>query len=77
MTRASTIPTEALTYLAETRFVPTASVIAVKVAVCLSEWSQRRDTRKALKDLSEWQLRDVGLTPDEARFEASKVFWRA
>ena len=77
MARTSTIPNEALTYLADARFVPTASVIAVEIAVRLSKWAMRRETRKALRTLTEWELRDVGLTPDEARIEASKVFWRA
>ena len=77
MARISTIPTETLAYLADARFVPAASVVAVDIAVCLAKWSMRRETRKALKNLSDWELRDVGLTPEEARFEASKVFWRA
>lgn len=77
MTRTSTIPSETLTYLSEARFVPTTSVVAVEFAVCLSKWSMRRETRKALRNLTDWELRDVGLTPEEARYEASKVFWRA
>lgn len=77
MTRTAPIPTEALTFLAEARTVPTAAVIAVEIAVVLSKWATRRDTRLALKQLTPWELRDVGLTPTEAHIEASKVFWRA
>ena len=77
MTRAATIQSEALDYLAEARFVPAAAVVAVQIAVCLSKWATRRETRRALRQLTDWELRDVGLTPTEAHHEASKVFWRA
>ena len=76
MTRPANTTTEALNYLAEARIVPTVAVLAVEFAACVSKWATRRDTRKALARLTEWELRDVGLTPEEARFEASKVFWR-
>ena len=77
MTRATMIQTDALAYLAQARFVPTTAVLAVSIAVCLSKWATRRETRRALRQLTDWELRDVGLTPDEAHREASKVFWRA
>lgn len=35
------------------------------------KWRQRRRTLRALADLDESQLRDIGLTRDEALFEAS------
>lgn len=77
MTRAATLSTETLTYLAEARIVPTLAVIAVEFAVCMSKWATRRETRRALKQLTDWELRDVGLTPRQAHDEAAKVFWRA
>ncbi|MEP2642207.1 DUF1127 domain-containing protein [Roseobacter sp.] len=43
----------------------------------MSKWATRRQTRRDLKQLTDWELRDVGLTPDQARLEAAKVFWRA
>ncbi len=76
MTRHVTAATDSLTYLAEARIVPTVAVLAVEFAACVSKWATRRDTRKALARLTDWELRDVGLTPEEARLEASKVFWR-
>ena len=44
-----------------------------------SRWSlfwRRRHTRKALLELTREQLRDVGLTAEQARQEGLKPFWR-
>ncbi|ONH53771.1 protein of unknown function [Pseudomonas cedrina] len=38
---------------------------------------QRRHTRKALLHLSREQLRDVGLSAEQARQEGLKPFWRS
>ncbi|HAA40690.1 uncharacterized protein YjiS (DUF1127 family) [Pseudomonas poae] len=45
----------------------------------ISRWSlfwHRRHTRKALLHLTREQLRDVGLTSEQARQEGLKPFWR-
>jgi uncharacterized protein YjiS (DUF1127 family) len=45
----------------------------------ISRWSlfwHRRYTRKALLHLTGEQLRDVGLTAEQARQEGMKPFWR-
>jgi uncharacterized protein YjiS (DUF1127 family) len=45
-----------------------------------SRWGlfwHRRHTRKALLDLTREQLRDVGLTAEQARQEGLKPFWRS
>ncbi|WP_339471056.1 MULTISPECIES: DUF1127 domain-containing protein [unclassified Pseudomonas] len=45
----------------------------------VSHWNlfwQRRQTRKALLHLTREQLRDVGLTAEQARQEGLKPFWR-
>lgn len=45
-----------------------------------SRWGlfwHRRHTRKALLDLSPEQLRDIGLTAEQARQEGLKPFWRS
>ena len=57
--------------------VPAAAVFAVEFAARLSKWTTRRQARRALRQLEDWQLSDVGLTPREAETEASKVFWKA
>lgn len=56
---------------------PVVALIAVKFAVCVTTWATRRRTRLALAQLDPWQLRDVGLTPDQASTEACRVFWQA
>ena len=45
----------------------------------ISRWGlfwHRRHTRKALLHLTREQLRDVGLTAEQARQEGLKPFWR-
>ncbi len=37
---------------------------------------RRHRQRKTLSELSDWQLRDVGLSRQEAEDEAGKPFWR-
>lgn len=41
----------------------------------LDECYQRYRTRKQLEKLTAEQLRDVGITPEQAREEATKPFW--
>lgn len=56
-------------------FVVSRGMIAV--AVKMDTWATRRKTRKALRDLPEHILFDVGLTREQARTESAKYFWRA
>jgi uncharacterized protein YjiS (DUF1127 family) len=41
----------------------------------LSDWWQTLRLRHELESLDDGILRDIGLTPDEHRIEASKPFW--
>lgn len=43
----------------------------------LAAWRQRIRDRYLLSDLSEWQLRDIGLSRDAIDLEAGKPLWRA
>lgn len=43
----------------------------------LGAWRHRHVTRQELRDLPPHMLRDIGMTPDDARREADKPFWRA
>jgi uncharacterized protein YjiS (DUF1127 family) len=38
-------------------------------------WLEKRETRRTLQDLTEDQLRDIGLTRREAKMEVSKSFF--
>ncbi|WP_187430038.1 hypothetical protein ROLI_023190 [Roseobacter fucihabitans] len=77
MTHAMIPSPESMAYLAQVKTMPTVAIVALEFAVCVSKWATRRATRRALKQLTVWQLEDVGLTPRQAHSEASKVFWRA
>ena len=41
----------------------------------LKQWQQNYRTRKALAELSDEQLKDIGLSRGQADIEASKPFW--
>lgn len=76
MTRTAHSNIDALIKLRENNALPIVSVWAVEFAVMVSKWTTRHRTRKALCQLTETQLRDVGLTPMQARREAARLFWQ-
>jgi uncharacterized protein YjiS (DUF1127 family) len=41
----------------------------------LSSWSEKREGRRVLRAMSDWQLRDIGLEPADAAKEVSKSFF--
>lgn len=59
---------------AQSKLSPLA-VVALRVAVTLTHWSQRRRTRLHLSTLDDHLLRDIGLDRLSARKEASRKFW--
>lgn len=64
-----------LTYLGQQTTLSPLAVVALRVAVCLTQWSERRRTRIHLKNLDDHLLRDVGLDRLTARKEANRPFW--
>jgi uncharacterized protein YjiS (DUF1127 family) len=50
--------------------------LALRVAVALTIWSERRRTRHRLLALDDRLLRDVGLDRLTALREGNRVFWR-
>jgi uncharacterized protein YjiS (DUF1127 family) len=44
-------------------------------AALVARWLDRARSRRALADLNDHLLRDVGLTAAEARRESAKPFW--
>lgn len=48
-----------------------------RLRATLSVWRRRARERRELARVSARDLKDFGLTPGAARFEANKPFWRA
>jgi uncharacterized protein YjiS (DUF1127 family) len=46
-----------------------------RLKVRIFEWRRRVHSRGELMNLSDSELRDIGLSRSEAEVEASKVFW--
>lgn len=67
---------DALIRLNTTHKLPLLAVVAVRFASLVVSWETRRRTRYHLKNLDDHLLRDVGLTPDQARVEAARMFWQ-
>ena len=45
-----------------------------KTAALLYVWQTRVDDRKALSDMADWQLEDIGVTRTDRDAEANKAF---
>ncbi|WP_374655278.1 DUF1127 domain-containing protein [Dongia sp.] len=46
------------------------------IVVAFQEWQERRRTRRDLMRLTDYQLKDIGLSRLDAEEEFSKPFWR-
>lgn len=51
--------------------------LAARLTLVLSQALTRRRDRMLLARLDDHLLRDIGLTPEDARTEAAKSFWQA
>ena len=61
------------------RFVTTASTLPSlirRIVLTVSVWRQRAEARRSLVELDPRSLRDIGISPAAAAFEADKPFWR-
>lgn len=54
------------------RLAPAADILALARV-----WYGRARQRRQLKQLSKWQLDDLGISQNQARQEAAKPFWQA
>ena len=73
MTHATHSPQ--IAYLGAQSTLSPLAVVALRVAVTLTKWSERRRTRLHLKALDDHLLRDVGLDRLTAHREANRKFW--
>ena len=73
MTHATHAPQ--IAYLGAQSELSPLAVVALRVAVTLTQWSERRRTRIHLKNLDDHLLRDVGLDRLTAQKEANRGFW--
>jgi uncharacterized protein YjiS (DUF1127 family) len=49
----------------------------LKSIMCLIQlWQHNRRSRRHLSELSDHQLRDIGISPGERQHELDKPFWR-
>ncbi|MFO6463725.1 DUF1127 domain-containing protein [Jannaschia sp. KMU-145] len=61
----------------DTRTPAPFSTLLFGAATVVATWEIRARSRAALKELTDAQLYDVGLTAGAAMREAAKPFWRA
>ena len=52
-------------------------LLAATVQYVATEWHHRARSRAALAQMSDRDLRDIGITRAEAAHESAKPFWRA
>lgn len=51
--------------------------VLARMASEIHEWRRRSRERRALAEMSDRSLQDIGLTRYDANWEARKPFWRA
>ncbi|GAA4229499.1 DUF1127 domain-containing protein [Sagittula sp. NFXS13] len=64
-----------LSYLVSHAPLPAVSIVALRIAVLVAKWDVLRRTRNDLSGLDDHLLRDIGVTPDQARQEIRRPFW--
>ena len=71
-----TMTAQTLSQLSANQTLPMVATIAIRFAGVVTQWDARRRTRRQLKSLSYHQLTDIGVTREQARTEAARMFWR-
>ena len=51
--------------------------VPATIAATVRVWRRRNCARSSLRSMDEHLLRDIGFTPEQARRETHKPFWRA
>ncbi|WP_245602977.1 DUF1127 domain-containing protein [Leisingera methylohalidivorans] len=65
-----------MSYLISRPGLPVLAQWAVSFAVLVTKWSLRHCTRARLQHLSDAQLKDIGVSRQDAHYEATLPFWR-
>jgi len=76
MDHGHTIRQGRLIYLDTQAPLPAVAEFALRVAVTVTHWSERRRTRKALARLEPHRLDDIGKSDEDRWREAALPFWR-
>lgn len=63
--------------LGKRKQLPLVSQWAIQLANTIVTWNDRYITRRPLSTMSYALLKDIGVTPEQAKLEAAKPFWRA
>ncbi|MDH4246842.1 MAG: DUF1127 domain-containing protein [Deltaproteobacteria bacterium] len=71
----STLPVLATEELLEVTLTA-AWLLLCRIPVTLKKWRERSSQRADLHRLDRHLLRDIGLTPGQARMESAKWFWQ-
>lgn len=76
MTPSATPTPTHTAYLNSRTVLPVLAQAAVAFAVLVTKWSVRHKTRKELRHLSAEQLKDIGISRQEAHYQETLPFWR-
>ena len=77
MSRTSALQLSQLTQTVETRPLPFLAQWAIAFAATVVIWDRRARTRRALAQLDRARLKDIGISPEQAREEIKKRYWSA
>jgi uncharacterized protein YjiS (DUF1127 family) len=76
---------QAMTHFSRDPFLSSPALLSVRaprpwfgrrIAATLGLWRERARMRRALAQVDARSLRDAGITPTQAMFEANQPFWR-
>ncbi len=57
--------------------LPSPASVLVRLASVIVAWERRARERRALAEMPEYMLKDLGISRVDARREAEKPFWRS